>query len=103
MHTVKQIITENWKLFLKKHVVLSYQKYEVEKMLNCSKNSCNSRICSSCGKRYADNWSNNLDLSSGPHKHLIFTVPSYLRPVLRDWNNLTILMKSSRDFLIHLI
>ncbi|MEA2036484.1 MAG: transposase zinc-binding domain-containing protein [Nanoarchaeota archaeon] len=102
MYSVAQIIRENWKEYLKNNRVLSYQKAEMEKMINCSKNSCNSRICSSCGKRYADDWSRNLKLNHF-NKHVVFTVPAYLRHIFRDWNNLSILMRSSRDFLKNFI
>lgn len=100
MYSVRQIIKENWKSYLKGYKILPYQKLEIEKMLACSKNSCNSRICSSCGKRYADDWSNNLKLTTRNNKHLVFTAPSILRSIFRNWNNLSTLMRSSRDFLI---
>jgi len=77
MYSVRQILKENWKEYLKSHKPLDYQKYEVEKMINCSKNSCNSRICSSCGKRYADDWSRKLLFK--PKSHIVLTVPSSLR------------------------
>jgi len=100
MHSVRQIIKENWKCYLKKNNPTNHQRKEVGKMLDCSKNSCNSRICSSCGKRYADAWANNLksNLHPAPQKHVILTVPSFLRPILRNWDNLSILMRSSMDF-----
>jgi len=60
MYSVRQILKENWKYYLKTNSPTNHQKREIQKMLDCSKNSCNSRICSSCGKRYTDAWSNNL-------------------------------------------
>ena len=100
MITVKQIFLENWENYLKKNSVTSYQKKEVEKMLNCHKHSCNLRICSSCGKRYTDIWSNKLKdyLLPIPHQHIVLTVPILLRDILRVWNNLKILMDSSNSF-----
>lgn len=105
MYSVRQIIKENWKHYLKINNPLKYQKKEIEKLLTCSKNSCNSRICSSCGKRYTDDWANNLKniLSESRYKHIVLTVPSFLREILRNWQKLSILMKSSRDFLKKLI
>ena len=101
MHSVKQILKDNWKSYLKTHQPTNHQRREIAKMLDCSKNSCNSRICSSCGKRYTDAWSNNLEkrLYILPCRHVVLTVPSLLRPVLRNWRNLDILLKSSKDFL----
>ena len=100
MHSVKQILKENWGNYLKKHNPTAHQKREVQKTIDCSKNSCNSRICSSCGKRYADDWANSLKrhLHPVPNKHIVLTVPSFLRPTLRNWNILNILIRSSRDF-----
>ena len=96
MYSVRRIVADNWDSYLLTHSVDFHKKFEVEKMLNCSKNSCNSRICSCCGKRYADSWSNMLPFK--PKKHVVLTVPSYLRHVFQDWNNLSVLMRSSKDF-----
>ncbi|MBI3035438.1 transposase zinc-binding domain-containing protein [Candidatus Woesearchaeota archaeon] len=100
MRSVRQILKENWPQYLKRHAATYHQKREIQKMVDCSKNSCNSRICSSCGKRYADTWSQNLkdNLHPAPCRHVVLTAPSLLRPILRDWNNLNILLQSSRDF-----
>lgn len=45
---------------------------------------CNSRICSHCGKRYADDWADKLieNTFDVPHKHIIFGLPPLL------WNEL---------------
>jgi DNA-directed RNA polymerase subunit N (RpoN/RPB10) len=96
MYSVRKIIAENWEFYISRFKVDSHSKREVEKMLDCSRNSCNSRICSSCGKRYADAWSNALPFL--PVKHVVLTVPSCLRLVLGDWANLGVLMRSSKDF-----
>jgi len=100
MYSIRQILKENWKAYLKDNGVRNYQKKEIEKMLNCNKFGCNSRICSSCGKSYTDHWSDKLPkyLFSAVHKHVLLTVPSLLRPVLRNWDNIKILMDSSMDF-----
>lgn len=96
MYSVRQIIKDNWKFFLSRSKIEKHKKREVEKMLDCSKNSCNSRICTSCGKRYADDWSNHLIFQ--PKQHVVLTVPACLRYFLRDWSKLSILMHSSKDF-----
>lgn len=98
--TVRKIFEDNWHKYLKSHVVLDYQKHGVEKMLNCSRHSCNSRICSSCGKRYVDDWSSRLKgfLFPVEHRHVVLTVPSVLRGLLREWRNLKALMDSSNSF-----
>ncbi len=100
MNSVRQIVKENWKSYLQTHEPTTHQKEEVEKMIACSKSSCNSRICSSCGKRYADEWSHKLPnfLLPVPHRHVVLTIPSFLRPTLRDWNNISVLMRASWDF-----
>lgn len=100
MYSIRQILKENWVQYLEKHTTTYHQKKEIQKMIDCSKNSCNSRICSSCGKRYADTWSQNLkdNLHPAPCRHVVLTVPSLLIPILRNWNNLNILLRSSRDF-----
>jgi hypothetical protein len=100
MYSVRQILKDNWRSYLRNNKVKDYQKKEVEKTINCNKFGCNSRICSSCGKRYTDQWSDRLSsyLFPVPHKHVLLTVPSLLRPILRNWNNIRILMNSSMDF-----
>src|SRR3989338_865195 len=100
MYSIRQILKENWGNYLKKHNPTAHQKREIQKMLDCSKNSCNSRICSSCGKRYTDTWSNNIvkRLYPLPRRHVVLTVPSLLRHSLRNWKNLNTLIRSSKDF-----
>ena len=99
-YTIKQILKENWDDYIMTHKVTDYQRREVEKTINCSRHSCNSRICSSCGKRYTDEWSNRLQNYLFPveHKHVVLTVPVILRSILRDWNNIKLLMDSSKSF-----
>jgi len=98
--TVRQILQENLSDYLKSHKVTFYQKKEVQKAINCSKQSCNSRICSPCGKRYTDQWSSRLQGFLFPvgHSHAVLTVPAILRPKLRDWGRLRLLMDSSSSF-----
>ncbi|MBW2975434.1 transposase zinc-binding domain-containing protein [Candidatus Woesearchaeota archaeon] len=99
-YTIRQILRENWSGYLQANSAEDYQVKEVEKAINCSEHSCNSRICPSCGKRYTDRWSDKLQdyLIPVEHKHVVLTVPAVLRPMLRDWDNVGLLMDSSRSF-----
>lgn len=96
-HTTRKLLEENWDGYC--NTLTEYQRKEVEKMINCSKQSCNSRICSSCGKRFTDQWAEKLNLLPVKHQHIVLTVPAILRTTLRDWNNVKILMDCSSLFL----
>jgi len=106
--TFKSILRDkdNWKRYQRVYAdqVSAHQIAEVEKMLGCGdqKNgfstyiclhcgetervcfSCKSRVCASCGKVHADEWSNKLigRLFNVTHRHITFTVPSELWPIL---------------------
>ena len=57
--------------------------------------ACKSRICTSCGKKYADEWADRLALTlySVRHRHMVFTIPEELRKVLdADHSLLKVLM-----------
>lgn len=106
LFTVKMILESCWHDYVINHEVENYQKEEVEKSLNCygpengcfvfyckhcdkyifQHYGCNSRLCSCCGKRYADQWSASLAKSmfQVPHRHIVFAVPPALRDFLRD-------------------
>jgi hypothetical protein len=106
MITVKQILEVSWNDFLLTHDVEEYQKKEVERALNCygydngcfvfycnhcdkyifQSYGCNSRICSCCGKRYADIWSAGLAKSmlKISHRHIVFSVPPEVWNFLRN-------------------
>jgi len=78
-----------------------YKIDEVEKMLHCRDPkygfltykcadcnttktiplACKSRICPQCGKKYADQWAEELAgrLYAVPHRHMVFTMPEELR------------------------
>ena len=83
MTKIQQIFTEhdNWLRYLNGHKnTTPCQIKEVERMLHCRDpengfwlyycpkckdyitihNSCNSRLCTHCGKRYVDEWANKL-------------------------------------------
>jgi len=79
---------------------------EVEKMLSCCTTkggfatfkclycgetkiipfSCKSKICTRCGKKYADVWSNELNtkLLNCVHRHFVLTIPDLLWPYFVD-------------------
>jgi adenylate kinase family enzyme/ribosomal protein S27E len=95
--------------------VSKYAIDEVEKMLHCRDPeygfltykcpecgatktvplACKSRICPQCGKKYADEWADQLaqTLYAVPHRHMVFTIPEELRSVLdADRSLLKVLM-----------
>ena len=45
---------------------------------------CKSRLCTHCGKKYADQWAAELSLRmfDVTHRHMVFTVSHILRPYL---------------------
>ena len=48
--------------------------------------SCKSRICTRCGKKHTDIWSQELNdiLLNVPHRHIVFTVSDRLWPYFHD-------------------
>ncbi|MFC1800464.1 transposase [Nanoarchaeota archaeon] len=85
MNKLKEIFRVNWKSYLQQNNNLrDVEKHEINKFLNCSKSSCNSRVCTSCGKRYADNLSNSLKVFDVAHLHITLTVSSLLWPFIKD-------------------
>lgn len=104
------------------HVVRAVEASEVQKALDCygSKNGCfvyccqdcgewvfqslgcNGRICSCCGKRYADYWAVGLSqrMFKVPHRHIVLSVASELWPYLKDnWPLLKVYQDSAIDAL----
>jgi Putative transposase/Transposase zinc-binding domain len=97
--------------------VLDYQQKEVDKSLSCydkdkglyvyycdkcndyifQSMGCNSRICSCCGKRYTDQWSDSMSkgMFKVSHRHFVMSVPSDLWPYLKDWNMRKVYMDSA--------
>ena len=81
----------------------SERGYKVYYCSNCDKYhfcyfGCNSRICSCCGKRHADNWAEQLanNTFDVPHKHFTMTLADLLwEPIKRDRGSLKVLMDSS--------
>src|SRR5271166_3605002 len=106
--TVKGIIGDgdNWLRYKQEYAgqVSADQMAEVEKMLCCGDPSqgfatyiclncgetvrvcftCKSRVCSSCGKVYADEWAQQLTsrMFNVTHRHITFTLPEQLWPIL---------------------
>jgi putative transposase/transposase-like zinc-binding protein len=105
---VKDIIGDgdNWARYKQAYAgrVSEEQIAEVEKMLGCGDPSrgfatyiclkcgetvrvcfsCKSRVCSACGKVYADEWAQHLTsrLFNVTHRHITFTLPEALWPIL---------------------
>ena len=96
-------LNDNWETYVtsKRYEVREVEKREVEKMLGCMDperggysiyicencgeqkkipHSCKSRICSSCGKRHADEWAEkiNKEMYAVPYRHIILTISDRL-------------------------
>ena len=113
---MKQILQGSWDGYILAHEVTDYQKKEVEKAISCYGTSrgcyvyyckncddyifmtrgCNSRLCSCCGKRYTDQWSESLSQAMFPitHRHFVMSVPDALWS-FRDWKMLKVYMDSA--------
>jgi uncharacterized protein (DUF983 family) len=99
--SVKRIFQDHWSVYVQGHRVRDIEREEVEKMLSCKNGSrggfwyyckncdeyifipfgCNSRLCTSCGKRYTDQWASMLAdrLEKNIfHRHLVFGIPDML-------------------------
>ena len=106
--TIKYIFehNKNWEKYKKiKKDIRDVEIKEAEKMLNCSNPSkgyltyvcedcgaikhrpftCKSRICTHCGKKFVDKWSNKIasEMFDVTHRHMIFTVPDELWPYIK--------------------
>jgi len=127
--TVKQILSKSWDNYLLHNNPTDYQIKEVDKAINCyghkngcfvfyckhcdewifKSEGCNSRLCSCCGKRYTDQWSNSLSqaMFPVPHRHFVMSVPIALWPYLRDWKWLKCYMDSAikafNEFFSHIV
>ena len=108
--SVKQILKARWGGYKQTHKVRGVEEKEVEKALDCYGHNngnfvysckvcgqwifqslgCNSRICSNCGKRHADQWSKSLSkrMFQTPHRHFVISVPSIIWPYLKQDRNL---------------
>lgn len=120
--SIKDILVFCWDDYLNSHVVRGVEASEVRKALDCygSKNGCfvycctncgewvfqslgcNARVCSCCGKRYADSWAVDLSrrMFKVPHRHIVLTIASELWPYLEDnWPLLKVFQDSAIDAL----
>ncbi len=102
-YSIKFIFQEHWQGFKIKYkdIIREIEIEEVEKMLSCKDENrggfmfyckpcdryefvpfgCNSRLCSSCGKRYTDQWASMLAERLEKnifHRHLVFGIPDML-------------------------
>jgi hypothetical protein len=115
--TVKQILAQCWEGYAATHQVTTYQRHEVEKALSCYTTKkgcfvyfcehcndylfmtmgCNSRMCSSCGKRYTDQWSESLSkaMFPVPHRHFVLSVSDKLWQYLRKWELMKVYMDAA--------
>lgn len=104
--TIKSILQDYWESYLETHNPREIELNEVEKALtcyekergcfvyycsNCSseylvKVGCNSRLCSYCGKKYADAWSKNLSkrMFKVKHRHIVLSIPNILWKWLKN-------------------
>jgi predicted RNA-binding Zn-ribbon protein involved in translation (DUF1610 family) len=108
--SVRNILMDNnnWEKYktFNEHELREEQIREVDSMLlcndpskgyfyyyctNCNKDilrhlSCNSRICSRCGKKHVDKWSEKTvrNMLNVNHSHIIFTLPSDLWLLIKD-------------------
>lgn len=110
LFSTTSILQECWFSYKQSHPVRDVEIREVEKSLKChtytlgcfvhycykcmkyiiQKLGCNSRLCSRCGKRYVDQWSESLSkaMFKVPHRHFVFSVASQLWSILRSNRNL---------------
>ena len=96
------VLDDNWKMYQTNglYKVRNIEKREVEKMLSCMEaengystymcpgcgytkvvaHSCKSRICSRCGKKHADEWSEKIskEMYAVPYRHIILTISNRL-------------------------
>lgn len=62
--------------------------------------TCKSKLCPTCGKRYADKWAENLShrLLNVPHRYIVFTIHNSLWPFFsKDKKRLSILYQASAE------
>ncbi|MHA1379791.1 MAG: transposase zinc-binding domain-containing protein [Candidatus Helarchaeota archaeon] len=104
----KWVIKNTEKMLKCKDPKFGYLKYQCETCdeIKSIKFSCNSRICSRCGKRYTDQWSKKIakKLIPIPHRHFIFTIPSELWSLfekdIKLWKTLLDIVKIIMNSLI---
>jgi ribosomal protein L37AE/L43A len=108
----------NWDVYRSKHAkdLRDVEIAEVEKMLTCGDRGyrlyicpechetetihfgCNSRVCTHCGKKFADKWADRIvkHTFDVKHRHVVLTIPEHLRPYFNhDRRLLKVLMDCS--------
>ncbi|MDI6884688.1 MAG: transposase [Hadesarchaea archaeon] len=105
--TINHIFSHNhnWDVYELKHrhELRDVEVKEVRKMLECGKKGfklfrcpkcgeekvvyygCNSRICTHCGKKFTDKWSEGIakETFDVKHRHVVLTIPEQLRPFFK--------------------
>jgi hypothetical protein len=120
MQMIKRIFQDHWEKYQGFHgdTLREVEIREVDRMLHCKDPergftsyrcpecgevkilgfTCKSRMCTSCGKKYADIWAEKLagDIYRLPHKHVVLTIPEQLREYYaRDRSLLKVLIDSA--------
>lgn len=107
----------NWQEYAKMRELDKYVIQQVESMMKCGDYPeevryyvcpkcgttekrayrCKTRICTHCGKQYADEWALQMerDLFNVTHRHMIFTIPSSIWPYLKEHPSLWRVMLDS--------
>ena len=125
-YSIRNIFTDNnnWERYKLNHPELdSYIIEEVERMLDCCNPKkgffvghckhcdkdvimcirCNGKVCSRCGRSYADKWVKKAKrkVANELHRLVTLTVPADLRPILKNrWDLLKILQDSAHEALV---
>ena len=108
--TINHIFSHNrnWECYVLQHraSIRLVELGEVDKMLTCRDSSrgyfvyqcpehreeikvlrfgCNSRLCTHCGTKFTDEWSDRItELTFDvPHRHIVFTMPEMLWPLFK--------------------
>lgn len=122
VYKIQTILRDNdsWDKYKSSHSELDHYKIqEVERMLECCNPNkgffygycghcnehitmhlkCNGKMCSRCGKSYTDKWVEKAKkkVLNEMHRLVTLTVPSDLRPILKDrWDLLKLLQNSAK-------
>lgn len=118
-YKTKELFEKHWNDFLlyadeKNYLIRDVVCAEIEKMMKCKTrelgysvfkcptceyesivpNTCKSRVCSSCGIKYAKQRTETImeHLHNCPHRHMVFTIPDILWPYFRKDRKLLNLM-----------
>ena len=114
----------NWDVLLvnESNKIRSVVKEEVHKLFGCKDGSsgfieyyckecdeyrtvhfgCNSRLCTSCGKKHTDQWAEELPkaMFDVPQRHIVLSISDKLWPVFLDrWDRMKVLMDAAIEVL----